>query len=410
MASMAANRKLNILLFLACIFLLGFRIFSLWNSFLPDFHVFYFSSLDLLGNRNPYTDTFLFTGLGYPIVTLLPFLFLTLFPFSIASKIFLILNIVSLCGVITLSLKILQEFSTRNFLVFLFISLFFFPVSFTFGMGQVNILAYFLLLLGIYLRKRFDFYPGILIAFAILLKPIFIFLMLFFLLKKNWKVLFVTLATLIILVLVTIKLFGIFDYFYYLNHQVPQLLSMSGREIYYNQGFTGFIARLTHNLFLRKFIPFLFTIITIFYLLFLWIKKIFYEHLLSLFLIALLLIDTLSWQHHFVFLIFPFITLFFTIKRHQEKSILYFFLGIAFILTGMNITMPNLFMRFPITLLLSHVFYGTILLFALFTYVLQKQKFLQNKKISLLFFNIFILGVLIEYLVFLSCRGHICLR
>ncbi|HEX8965782.1 MAG TPA: glycosyltransferase 87 family protein, partial [Patescibacteria group bacterium] len=150
---MATNRKVSfLLLFILCTFLVFYRLFSLWNSFLPDFHVFYFSAIDLLQSRNPYADTLLFTQLNYPIISLMPFLLLTFFPFYFASKIYIILNILALMGILFLSLKIVKQFSIRSFLAFLVLSLFFFPVSFTLGMGQVNLIAYFLLLLGIYLQ------------------------------------------------------------------------------------------------------------------------------------------------------------------------------------------------------------------------------------------------------------------
>ncbi|HEX8965452.1 MAG TPA: hypothetical protein VF820_03420, partial [Patescibacteria group bacterium] len=85
-------------------------------------------------------------------------------------------------------------------------------------------------------------------------------------------------------------------------------------------------------------------------------------------------------------------------------------LGLSFLLTGMNIANPNQFLQFPQSLLLSHVFWGTILLFALTVYTTKNMQFLQNRKISLFILIIFVMGILAQYLLFISCRGHICLR
>lgn len=411
MATMAWNRKIiiNSFLFLFCLLLVFYRIFSLWNSLLPDFHVFYYATTDLLHQKNPYIDTFLFTGLGYPIFALFFFIPFTFLPFPIASKVFLLLNVFSLGYIIFLSLSLLQKYSLRNFLFFLLLCLFFFPVIFTLGMGQSNLLALMFLLAGIFLKKRFDFFPGILLSLSILIKPIFIIFFLFFFLEKHWKILFTSFLFISLAITISVKLFGIYYYGYYITSLVPHLLSLSGREIYYNQGFTGFIARLTPNLMLRKIIPSIGGLFLVCYLFVMKFQKISYEHILSAFCIVLVLIDTLSWQHHFVFLIFPFITAYFTILEKKEKNILFLLLGISYILVGYNIPNPLIFSRFPTTLLLSHVFFGTLLLLFIFSYVNFNWSFLQNKKVINLSYIVFIFLVLVEYFVFIMCRGHICL-
>ncbi|MGH7245831.1 MAG: glycosyltransferase 87 family protein, partial [Candidatus Levyibacteriota bacterium] len=220
-----------------------------------------------------------------------------------------------------------------------------------------------LLLLTFYLyQKNRQISSGIIFAFAMLLKPIFGFFLLFFFLKNQWKLVFISIGAGLTIFLIFSLLFPQkqFGTEYYVFSFVPHLLNPSGREIYYNQGIIGFVARLMPNLFLRVGVDALYSVLL---LTFLYLeRKKQHNYVFSLFLISLVLIDTLSWQHHFVFLIFPFL---FIGKRLLKSGTLLekTLLICSYFLISGNIKNPSIFASFPSSLVLSHVFYGAIILF-----------------------------------------------
>ncbi|KKR88377.1 MAG: hypothetical protein UU38_C0008G0001, partial [Candidatus Wolfebacteria bacterium GW2011_GWB1_41_12] len=222
----------------------------------PDFSVLWTGAADLIRGANPYINPSLFTGIGYPPNTLLFYLPFSLLPYQLAQVLFTLLSFGSFLGIIIISFKILKEkFSWQTFLVVFSLSLLSFPTKFTFGMGQSNIIAFFMLLLSYYLYKEKKLgMAGLILGLAISLKTIFAFFIIFFVLKKQWKV--IKLAGLTIVA--TIGITSIFSntnlYGYYLKEVVPPLFNLSGREIYYNQGVMGFISRLTNDLNERKYI------------------------------------------------------------------------------------------------------------------------------------------------------------
>ena len=245
------------------IFLFGFifavlvaTFFSFWKittSLAPDFSVFYYGSRDLLLKQNPYQDPKLFTGIAYPPVTLLFFLPLVAIPYQVAQAVWLGLSFLSLLGAVYLSLKIcFVRFSRRLFGVVFALALFAFPTKFTFGMGQSNLVALFLLLLSFYSYKnKKPILAGLVLGFVCLLKPILIFFLFLFVLKRAWRVIFTTLTIVMIFLLLSFFIFDSTLYLFYLREVLPSLFNLVGREIYYNQGIMGFLSRHISNLDLR---------------------------------------------------------------------------------------------------------------------------------------------------------------
>jgi len=339
-------------------------VFRIITSVAPDFRVMWLATRDLITGRNPYLNLEVFTGLGYPPNTLLFYLPLTCFPYKISQAIFIFLSLASTVGSVYLSLKItLSKVSLFALFSALSLTLLSFPTKFTLGMGQNNLIALLLLLLGyyFYLHKKLAV-SGILLGSAITLKPIFIFFLLFFLAKKEWKIIFYSVTV----IGFSIFLVGIFSdiglYSYYLKEIVPPLLNLSGREIYYNQGVMGFVSRLSGSLNLRKNLATGISGILVSIATLLTVKKKNPNLLFSLFIITLLLIDSLSWQHHFVWLIFPFINL--TNDVLKRENIHYLLLiGFAYLLVSWNFKNPSSFSTLPQSLILSNTFYGTLILF-----------------------------------------------
>lgn len=333
---------------------IGISLYKIVTTSAPDFSVFYQSTYDLNRGINPYLESNLFTGLGYPIVTTLFFTPFILLPYKIAQGMFVILSAFSVLAIVYLSLLLInRKVDWRQFLFFSALAYLSFPTKFTLGMGQSSLLAYLLLLISYYFyRRKVKITSGIFLGITVLVKPILGFIFLFFILRKEWKIITTALFLIFSLTLLSIILYGFDKYYIYLTYVLPPLLRPVGREIYYNQGLMGFISRLTSNLLARSVI----TLTGSLFLITVTVKNNKSENTcFALFLTTLALVDTLSWQHHFVFLIFPFI-----VASNFKKL---FFLLLAYFLVSGNIKDPQIFSAFPINLILSHTFFGAVILF-----------------------------------------------
>lgn len=332
------------------------------TSFTPDFSVYYSSAGNILHHKNPYTDTHIFTLLGYPIMSVLFYIPFLIFPYQIAQGFFMIINFLSLIVIILLSLQLTKTLSISNFLLFFSLGFLSFPVKFTLGMGQVNLVACAVMLGGLlFYLKQNKKAAMILLSIAILLKPILLFMLLFFILKKSWRIVIGVCSTLFIITLATYLIYPT-AMNYYISTIIPKYVSPAGREVYYNQGVMGFIARITQNNLYRRII---FGLIDIGIILLTSFSVVKTKNLLlgfSLVLSALVIIDSLSWQHHFIFLLFPWICAFGIIKNNKKDKIWFVPLMISYLLVSWNISNPSFYQQQYLILVLSHTLYGGILL------------------------------------------------
>lgn len=341
----------------------------------PDFSILWLAAKDLIGNKNPYLNPEIFTGVGYPPPTLILYLPLTLFPYPIAQTIFVLSSFTAVFCSVLLSLRLsLGKISWQNFLLATSLAFLAFPMKFTLGMGQNNSLALLLLLLSYSLnQQKRVLVGGILLGLAISLKPILVFLLLFFLIKRAWYLLFYVLLSVGILTILALFLSNLNIFSYYFSQVVPPLFNLLDKEIYYNQGAMGFISRITSNLFLRQYLNLAVSSVLVLVSVWFIFKKRAVDLSFSLLIITLLLIDTLSWQHHFVWLIFPFILL--TNYAFKAKSFLLLgLIGLSYLLVSWNFKNPALFSNFPWSFFLSHAFYGGVILLVVNVYFLKKSK------------------------------------
>lgn len=365
--------RTNLLIILFCSFVCLHIIIStikIVKTFAPDFSVFYQAASALVRGVNPYEVSTLYTGFGYPIITALVFIPFTLLPYRLAQGVFVFSSFISVFLIVWLSLKLTaKKFSLAQFLLFLAFAFLSFPTKFTLGMGQSNLIAYLLLLTGYFFyRKDKQIASGLSLGIAFIIKPLLSFLIFFFLFKRRWQLLKAILFVVLILIAISVFLFGFNFYIYYFNQVIPPLLSFSGREIYYNQGLSGFVARLVANTTLRLISTLVISLIFVGGLVYRLFREKNENIQFALFLTTLTLIDTLSWQHHFVFLIFPFIVLALQVIKRKRGFLL---LLLSYFLISSNIKNPLVFSNFPLNLLLSHVFFGTVILLFLLS---QKTK------------------------------------
>lgn len=353
----------------AIIIITFFSFVKIATTTAPDFSVFYYGVKDLISRQNPYQDLRLFTGVGYPPVTLLFFLPLTVIPCLIAQLVWLGLSFLSLLGAIYLSLKIcLGRFSWKLFGIIVALALLAFPTKFTFGMGQSNLVVLFLLLLAFYLfENKKNILAGVILGVACLIKPLFVFFLFFFCLKRAWVVLSAALLTIIIFILGSFLIISPSLYLFYISKVIPPLFNLAGQEIYYNQGIMGFLSRQINDLVLRQWLAFSFSLLLSGATFWIICKTRKIKDGFALFFPTVLLIDTLSWQHHFVWLIFPFIIIYdslLKVKLILPKIALF----LSYILVAINIKEPFLVSNH---LILSHVFFGTLILWGLCFYVFK---------------------------------------
>lgn len=333
----------------------------LWNSYLPDFDVYYRSTILAFNGGNPYNNTEFSMNFIYPPQSLLILFPISLLTFPLASKVWVILSILFSLGALLILYKLIPANNFIKSIVFLgyMIS---FPYKFTLGMGQINNLVLFLICISLYfLIKNNDFYSSIGLTFAIILKA-FPILYFYGLIYKKWKVIILT--TLFIASLYIASLFIIKSEIInsYITQVLPSLLGNSPGGIYYNQSLTSFFSRLDIPAFFLLPIR-LFFIFTSFYM----ILKKKHDLIFSFAVITtlILIVNSFSWQHHFVLLLIPFYYL--ITSRINKWNIL--FLSLSYILVSFNINNPEQIKSLWLSILvLSHVFFGTLILWFLLLY------------------------------------------
>jgi alpha-1,2-mannosyltransferase len=360
------------------IFILSWTIYSIYRiitSSAPDFSILWFSAKDFWQHQNPYTNPNLFTLNPNIPITFLYYAPLIILPYPVAQAIFVSLSFFATTICAYLSLKILNlKFKWKYFLLSLSLIFLAFPTKFTLGMGQINTIVFSLFLLSYLFYKRQELgKSGILLGICVSLKPILAFFFLFYLLKRQWKLILYSCLTIALGLATALLIAGPGVFVYWLKEVIPRFLVLSGREVYYNQGVMGFISRIFGDIEIRRYLTAAISAFLILVTSRLALSKKREDLKLSLFIITLLLVDTLSWQHHFVWLIFPITTLGYYIVR-SRKVWLSLLLILSYLLISWNCKNPRLFSEFPKSLILSHVFYGTFMLYLLNILLLKGEK------------------------------------
>lgn len=371
------RKQLNILfLFVSIFFVLLYAVFS-WFQIItttaPDFSVYYGAATRLLSFQPLTGDTGLYTGFGYPPTTLLLFFPFTIFPYTIAQGLWVTLSFLLIPIIVWLTMKIFTLPHTQERIA-LWSSLFFlsFPTRFTLGMGQINLLSLLFLLWGIWLvTRKQDAWASLLFTLMLVSKPQLIFLLAFLFVVGKWKVASGAFMLYCLFSLCIALVFG-FDYFLsYVTLEVPQLTEFIGRDIYYNQAYSAFFSR-AFPLPTAKAITQVLTLVTLLGTkIFIRKRRVAIPLFILLFLPVFLLVEPLGWQHHFVFIL-PVYMVFWSMSHTViEKGILIF----SFLLVSLNIPNPSGFTGMvSTTFVLSHAFWGNVVLLSFGLYLLRDSK------------------------------------
>lgn len=320
----------------------------------PDFSVLYQSAINLRLGASIYQDASLYTGLGYPAVSLLPFLPFTFLPYFWAQALWILGSFAAFCGVGYLSLRMAGRYTFRTWCTVMTLGFLAFPTKFTFGMGQANYYALYFLLLGISTFSLSGFVRIAVLILALLLKPHFLFvyggLLLTYLRPQVVKSLVVAILAIGLLGYIT----GWSNEVVYLHHTVPQLMRFDGRELYYNQGIQAGIARLMGNMG-KPWAMVISVFIAIISYASIWVRKnASPSYVLALLLPMQVLIEPLAWQHHLIFLLPTFVLLW-------PSSRVLFLLG--YVLVAWNIKNPVYWQGSPVEqIIMSHALAGLALI------------------------------------------------
>lgn len=360
---------------------------ALFLGYYPDFSGYYYGSKYLLENSNPYFGGgSLFTSYVYPPIVLILFLPFTILTFQTAEIVWTILSLIFLLSSLYLLSKIfeLRFFSSLNlFLMSLvFIS---FPSKFSLGMGQINMLVLMLLVISLwFLKQKREFASGVLLGVSLAIKLFPVLLPVYFIVdsclrrndRERWKVSLGIFASLLISVLLVLIFVPPKIYSEFIS--VLSSLVSSWKLDYYNQSFAGFTGRSFGTGEFANVLKLILSGVVVFTAFFAVIKNKQKDFLITALkfgtlITASLLINTFSWQHHFVWLIIPFYVAFFYLKTNRFEKKYFAVLFVSYFLISINFANPQILPAIS----QSHVFFGTLILFALNIYLLlvkiQKQ-------------------------------------
>lgn len=349
---------------------------SLFLGFYPDFSVYYYATKAHIEGLNPYSQGLnLFAPFMYP-PTLLPIFYpFVNLSYNLAEKIWVVLSLLLLFPSLFLLSKLFKQKIFSHVSLFLYSLVFLsFPLKFTLGMGQINTFILLLVILFLYfLEKKRLFLSGIFLGLAIAFKLFPLLLIPYLIIRKKGKI--------VISILITILSISTYTYFSvkaeiirdFFKEVIPIILSPWNGG-YYNQALSGTLVKFFEkgNYHSTQIILSLVLVFVSFFIILQNKTKevltIFME--IGLIITTSLLVNNFSWQHHFLWLIVPFFAMFFYIRKKNLKRIYYLVLGISYLLVSTNLRYPSLH---P-SLVQSHVFFGTLMLWLINLQLLKLRK------------------------------------
>jgi hypothetical protein len=259
-----------------------------------------------------------------------------------------------------------------------------FPVKFTLGMGQINLLVLWLLVISLwFIKQKKEFVSGVFlgISFAVKLFPVL--LPVYFLvdsgLRRNdrgesKKVLLGFFISLLISVLLVLFFVPLKTSSQFITNILPSFFA-SWKLDYYNQALSGFIGRSFGTGSFSTSLKIIFSLILVSITFFAVLKNKQKDFLttslkIGTLITASLMINTFSWQHHFVWLIIPFFAAVFACLKLKKNTSYLLILFVSYFLISINFSNPKLL---PI-IFQSHVFFGTLVLLLLNLHLLLKNR------------------------------------
>lgn len=296
-----------------------------------------------------------------PPPSLLIFAPLSLMPYGLAQTIWVIMSFVCLIAVVwqmTIAVGIRGKWVRAGVASLAYLS---FPTQFTLGMGQVNLMVLWLLVVSVMAEtQKKSIYASGLFSLAVLLKPELVLLIPVFLLIRRWKFVMGLLGFLGAVIAISVAVFGLDALTDYSVRMSVIAAGWRDVGIYYNQGLSGLLSRMGDaGGTWYAGVSLLIIGITVYA----YIKRrTAFPQILWEVVPLFLLIEPIAWQHHFVFLIPTYLTLW--KRKHSLRTAVY--LVISYFLVSFNFAAPGFLDTMPLGwLALSHVTVGTLILWVL---------------------------------------------
>ncbi len=240
-----------------------------------------------------------------------------------------------------------------------------YPARFNLLLGQVNNFILLFLVLTVYFsQKGKSCWAGFFLGISVLIKvfPVFMFLVLFS--RKKPIVILASLSTIFVGVLISVLFFGLPLNLTYLQTVLPQAFGALGKEVYYNQALSGFIARLPYLSSQLKYIFYILSAGAIFILYLVGLRHVkSFSLAFSLSVTTLLILNGYTFFHHLVLLAIPFIILWPNVIKGSNKVKGVYIL--SYLLLVFNIISFEKWQTSGLAFFLSHDFYSLLLLFGL---------------------------------------------
>lgn len=360
------EKIITISLYLICALSFLWLSKALLLGYYPDFQTQYFSSLAVFSGNNPYNGgENLFTPQVYPPTASFFYVPFIIFPVEMASIIFTSLSLASLIVVFILLSKTFSiPFFSRTNIILMTLSFIAFPTKFTLGMGQINLFMLLFIVLGLYFYKqKKEYLSGVFFGLSLAIKLFPLPLVPFLLFKK--KMIAGGVISIFVFLLLVFLFIPYSNSSYFVLEVLPTLFT-SWKLDYYNQSIAGFLGRGWGVNQLATTLKLIMTIavlgITYFAITKNKANDIYSFSLqVGIIVVASLLVNTFSWQHHFVWLIVPFYAIVILIQKYGSDKLLYIILSISYLLISINFRNPNeIFVLFQ-----SHVLFGAMLLWLL---------------------------------------------
>lgn len=346
------------------------KIFLIENYF--DYTYYYLALHSYLNGVNPYLiKVFPFPYPPAALFLLLPFM---VFPMFVSSKIFVICSFLLLIISLSILFRLFKiPIYSLQSLVLIILVLNYFPLKYSLAGGQINT---FVLLCVVFFVKGFSGkqyrLAGAALAVAIALKLFLLFVIPYLFIIKKYSILksfFISFLVISIFILLIIPTPIIASFF---NTILPELIHTGGGNYYFDQSLSAFIARsfnLTYASQIAKPLAIIILLIT-YYVLWKLRDKNKIELLgISILLNLNIILSNFAWQHHFIWMLIPYLICFIYIRDNHLPIKLYFVLILSYVLTTINIPNP----RLVLPILQSHVFYGAVILYFLLFYLIFKQ-------------------------------------
>ncbi|NOZ69846.1 MAG: DUF2029 domain-containing protein [Deferribacteres bacterium] len=291
-----------------------------------------------------------------------------------------------------------QERRRELILIGLFATLVFYPLYRSVNMGQINSLLFLFCVSALYfIRKNRAWPAGFLIAVSSLIKIFPLVLLPFFALKRQYRIIGTTLASMLILIGVSAIFIDINLYVTFLRDILPEMASAGG--FYRSQGLLAFFLRLlTENQSAKSLgnypgaANFLYVassaIVMLSAILVTRRQKdagtLRYDIEYGLFFVVILLILSKSWQHYAIFLLISYLYVFeFLVYQRYEnprKEFIMFLLLLSFCIWAFMLTSDSEYEKLRsfdsifMNLLISSKFIATVLLFVCNIWILHKKR------------------------------------